>query len=178
MAEIKVKGVGLIEVDNDKAKELEKLKRQQGEGTLSPSTWIKAGKWSGIIGDIIGVVVTPETDYNDDKFTKDGKEFIMSRQAILGMPPTERAKRLGMFKVIYSCATENFGPVPKEILDQAYEIQKMFFEDNPNRCACEPFLFKDIIPNQQSSIPKVLMGGFRVAERYVNEDKRCSRLGY
>jgi hypothetical protein len=53
MPSIKVRGYGEIEVDIRIAKQLSKMKE---DGNTPPSTWIKAGKWSGNFGDISGVV--------------------------------------------------------------------------------------------------------------------------
>ena len=169
MSLIKLKGKGEIEVS---AEDALKVKRIFDDGFQDDDTFIQTEYWSGTKGAIKYVVIDPERQLDDGlalvRAVDDGYRAYRTDKLLI--PPEERAKNLSLFSLLYWGFTGKM-TATKELMDEAVEIQKQFFQENPKRICCSPILFKPIIRGN-NDITVFGQAALDIVERQVNTDMR------
>ena len=165
MANIKVKGMGVIHCENDIGK---KIKRDWENNALKGMVKV-SDRITIIASDIAGIEIEGDVNenLNDNVVKEDYKNFLIERMVKLEMTAIERARQIGFFELVYWGATGEKN-APEDVQNKAIAIQEKFFTENPKRCVCSAFMFKKIIPNSNTSFSKSMLP---IIERIENRDK-------
>jgi len=175
MSNLKIKGIGLIYVDEATGRKIENMQADEATKKLNP--YIRTKKWSGFLNEIGGVLHEEEKTYNDKK-TQDGiEEYNKWRKSFLSKPASERAKDVQMAEFMYIAATDNYqARFTPEMKDQIVKIQEKFFLENPYRCFCDAYLINEIIKPVKTKMASKIFGGLlRVVENQILTDMQCAR---
>lgn len=113
----------------------------------------------------------------DEEQRKSIEEERKMRVAFLSKPVEMRARSLDPFKLFYKCVTGN--EPSQDALRQVYEVQLVFFRDNPNRMICDPRLWRSLVPKVYGHEEKPFQGAFfRVLTAAVSNDLEKSGYKY
>jgi hypothetical protein len=111
---------------------------------------INLKNWTGSLSDIRSFRTAPASNSsNDSNYDEQYRKDMIKLNAL---SPEDKAKRMGFFRILYYGFT---GMKSEEVMvgetpieNYAEKIQRKFFEENPKRVYCDPFLFKPIIKSK------------------------------
>ncbi len=92
---------------------------------------------------------TEKTENRKSQSGKEMNEYIAERKAFLKLKPEEKSKRTGFVKLLYWGFTGNKLEENPEDKNKIIEIQKNFFEKNPNRMFLNPSELKPMVGDKQ-----------------------------
>lgn len=109
-----------------------------------PDEPIEVADFVGMLSDIKSFRPVEGIRADSNASRESENEYRRDLTAIRALKPAERAKRMGLFRLVYWGFTrersENTG-----VEAAAEKIQRMFFEQHPKRILCDPILFMPII---------------------------------
>jgi hypothetical protein len=166
MAKLRIKGLDQeIYLEEEKARAIKKM----WIDSTKQSTIVDIDSWSGRVSDIRHIWFDNFSHTLRDVGVDYEMEYLRERDDILAMSLEDRAKRLGMFDILWWSSTGE-KEYSDEIKAKAIEIQTKFFTEHPKRCFCDPLLFKGLLPSKNIEINKWQNGGHHFIESAVRED--------
>ena len=151
MTQLKIKGVGLISVDEITAKEVEEM--LSDPNLKEKNIYIKTKKWSGYLSEITGVIRDSEPIFDNKTGKEQEKSYKEFRDSFLKRSNEEKGKDTKMFELYYCAVNDKFGidfKPDNEVLEKVIKVQTDFFTKNPTRCFCDPALFKPFVTFSES----------------------------
>lgn len=177
MSKIKIKSIGLIDIDEKSAKEVDKMLGDKD--TRKENPYIRTKKWSGYLSEITGVIHDPDQVHTETDNNKQEKEYQEFRKQFLALSPEDKGKNVKMFNLYYCAVLDNFEPEFKpsnDLLEKVMQIQTVYFFENPYRCFCDPSLWRTLFitpKNKKISIWSKFT--FMMIENQVNVDARYAK---
>lgn len=160
--DIKISGHNdlLAVVNGEKMKEdWEKYKMKK-----APDVPVSIANWTGMLSDIKWFRSAKSSRADDESGVSSDREYREDLKKIRAMTPKQKSQRLGFFRVIH---VGFIGEQPTdETLAKAQEIQKEFFDNNPQRTLCDPVNFKPILESSKCND-----AAMRVIESHIRQDK-------
>lgn len=151
MSQIKIKAIGLINVDDKTAREIDRMKADKTiKGT---DQYIRTKKWCGYLSEIAGVIIDPDPVVDNKSGEKQEKSYKEFRDSFLKRSNEVKGQDTKMFELYYCAVNDKFGVDFKpdnEVLEKVIKVQTDFFTKNPTRCFCDPALFKPFVTFSES----------------------------
>lgn len=177
MSQVKIKVIGLVNVDEKTAKQIDSM--LGNSETKKENPYIRTKKWSGYLSEITGVLHDPDPVLDNKQSSKQEDEYKQFRKNFLSKSAEDKGKNTKMFNLYYCAVLDNFEPEFKpseEIVEKVIQIQTVYFFENPYRCFCDPSLWKGLLispMHKKISIWSKFV--FTMIENQVNVDARYAK---
>lgn len=102
------------------------------------------GDWVGALSAIKSFRPIEANRSNTNASRESDNEYRRDLAAIRALSPSERAKRMGFFRLVYWGFTKQRSD-GLSVEREAEKIQREFFEEHPKRILCDPIFFMPII---------------------------------
>lgn len=144
MAIVKLKGNEKVEVDEITGKKIQKILE---EGTTTGSEWIKLGKRLTKMSELLSVELQ-EARASEMPQIENSKSYYDERRDLLSISPKNRARKTGMFALMYWAVTGK-NQIEPELIQKVIAFQEDFFIKNPKRVLPDYLGLKKLIPEKE-----------------------------
>lgn len=143
---------------------------------------VEIGEWVGALSAIKSFRPIEANRSNTNASRESDNEYRRDLAAIRALTPAEKAKRMGLFRLVYWGFTRKRSE-NAAVEAAAEKIQRMFFDQHPKRVFCDPILFMPII--RKGPLPEKKgesLGGridaavMRIITEQIQQDKFAEKL--
>ncbi len=164
--DIRIKGFkDLLRVDDGQALKdrWEKFIEKQSTDQI-----VSAGDWTGRLSDITAFRKAPATRSDNEFAEIIDQEYLAELRKLRSTPVADRAKLLGMFRLLFWGFTKKKSEERPEVETAAIKIQEKFFTENPLRTICDPILFRPMFKRVTDACDPAVI---RTFERVIRQDR-------
>ena len=153
MAKIFIKGRREpIDIENARAVIIKNRKYGlNGEQARRPEDAVDLGDWCGEYGRIMEIELTVENQLSDTEQKAREKEEQKRQDEWLRMPPENKGRFIGKFRLAYQAALGDFkAGVPAEAEQLVVQLQTDFYEKNPHALGVPSEVYAHLLPDKRT----------------------------